>query len=324
MDRRRVLRWTARLPAAIAASKCLGASKYPARPLRLIVGFPPGGAGDTLARIIAQWLSGRVDQPVIVENIPGAGSMVATRAIVNAPADGHTLLLAGSSTIVSALLHERGQPALLENIIPVAGLTTSPFVIVVHSSAAERTVADLISYAKAHPGILKVGSYGVGTQSHLAASAFCRHAGIDVAFIPYRGGAPLINDLIGRHIDVAFDSVGNVLPQINAGILRALAVTSSRPLNHSLPTVPAAIEVVPDYEVVVWTALVMQKNTPLDIVERLNKECTAALDDPTIRARLVDLAFDPMPRSYDEIFAFWLEEVSNTRKLILDAGMKPD
>lgn len=324
MDRRRVLRWTAGLPAAIAASKCLGASQYPTRPLRLIVGFPPGGAGDTLARIIAQWLSGRVDQPVIVENIPGAGSMVATRTIVNAPADGHTLLLAGSSTIVSALLHERGQPALLENIIPVAGLTTSPFVIAVHSSAAERTVADLISYAKAHPGILKVGSYGTGTQSHLAASAFCKHAGIDVALIPYRGGAPLINDLIGRHIDVAFDGVSNVFPQINAGILRALAVTSARPLNHSLPTVPAAIEVVPNYEVVVWTALAMRKNTPLDIVERLNQECTAALDDPTIRARLADLALDPMPRNYDEILAFWFESASNTRKLILDAGIKPD
>lgn len=299
----------------------LWARTYPTRIVHLIVGFPPGGTGDSLARIVASALSDRLSQQVIVENRPGGGSSVATRTMLGLPADGHTLLLVGSSTVVNALLPKRTQPTLLEDLVPVAGLTASAFVIVVNSSAKQKTLVDLISYAKTYPGALRVGSYGAGTQSHLAAQLFCKHTGIDVTLVPYRGSALMINDLLGQHIKVAFDAVGSVLPHIKSGALRALAVTTAKRLNHILPEVPTAMEVVPGYEVIVWTGLAVRKGTPSDILDRLNHESTAALNDPTIIARLTDLAMDSMPSSRDEFVAFWSEDVKRTRKLIHDLGI---
>lgn len=289
--------------------------------MHLLIGFPPGGAGDALARIVAAQLSERLGQQVIVEYRAGAGTNVATRQMLSLPADGHTLLLIGSSTVVNALLHERDQPTLLQDIMPVSGFTVSPFVIVVNSSASQMTLADLVAYTKANPGKVRAGTYGVGTQSHIAAQSFCKHAGVDVILVPYRGSASMINDLLGQHIDIAFDSVGSALPHIKSGALRALAVTAGTRLNRALPEVPAATEVLPGYEVTTWTGLAVRQGTSLDIVKRLHNESVAALNHPIVRTRLTDLAFDTLVYSRDEFVAFWSEEVARTRKLIQDAGI---
>ena len=317
--RRSLLQWAAGLLPA-AGSTGARASTYPSRQMRLIVGFPPGGASDILARVMACRLSERMGQPVIVENMPGAGTGLATHAIFNFPPDGHTLLLVGSSTVASALFHERDQPTFLADLMPTASLTTSAFAIAVNSSNSRPTLAGLVADAKARPGALNMGTYGAGTQSHLAALSFCRAAGIEVTLVPYRGSAPLINDLLGQHIQVAVDAIGNVLPHIKSGALTALAVTTAKPFARFLPGVPVTADLLPGYEMTVWTGLAVRRGTPLDIVERLHHECTASLSEPTVRAKLADLAWDIMPSSRDDFVAFWSDAIRRTRKIIVENG----
>jgi tripartite-type tricarboxylate transporter receptor subunit TctC len=321
LPRREFLRWSGSALALMAASP-LRADTYPTRPLRWIVGFSAGGTADITARLFSVWLSSRLGQQVVVENKPGAGTNVATRAALDLPPDGYTLLLIGSSTVVNALLHERNQPTILQEIVPVAGITVSAFVIVVNSSARETTLAELIAFAKANPGKLRMGSYGIGTQSHLAAHLFNRSAGIDAVHVPYRGGAPLVSDLLGQHIQVAFDTVASSLPHIQSGALRALAVTTAERLDPALPDVPAAAEIVPGYEAVAWVGLGIRKGTPLEVVERLNHEVSAGLADPMIAARLADLSISPTRYGLDEFGAFWSAEVQRTLELIQKTGLK--
>lgn len=300
----------------------LGAQTYPTRTVHLIVGFPPGGAGDGLARLLAAEFSKQLGKPVIVENRPGAGSIVATRTMLNLPADGHAILLMGSSTVANGLLREGDYPTLLQSLVPVAGLTVSTFAIVVNSSAPQMTLADLISYARAHPTEINAGTYGVGTQSHLAAQLFCKYAGVDMTLVPYGGSAPLMNDLLARHIDVAFDGVGSALPHVKSGALRALAVTADKRLARLLPEVPAARELLPDYEIVTWTGLAVREGTAPDIVERLNRESNAVLTLPLVLSRMADLGLDAMPFGQEAFGAFWSTEVKRTRVLIREAGLQ--
>ncbi len=319
LRRRNFLQWTGGMAVLMTTPQFLRAQTYPTHPVRLILGFPPGGAADVVARIMATWLSHRFGQQVIVENKPGAGSNLATRAVLSTPPDGYTLLLIGSSTIVNALLQ---QPALLHDVVPAASLTVSAFVIAVHAASPAATLADLIAFAKRNPRKLRVGSYGVGTQSHLAFHLFANDAKIDVVHVPYRGGAPLMTGLLGQHIDVAFDTVANSLPHIKSGALRALAVTTPNRLNQALPEVPAATETVPGYDAVAWTGLGVRKGTPPEIVERLNREVNAGLADPAISARLAGLATDSMPYSVDKFGVFWSTEIRRTRTLIPHSGIK--
>lgn len=321
LHRRQVLAGAASALALPAAPWRAKAAEYPARPLRWIVGFPAGGAADIIVRIVAAQLSDQMGHQVVVENKPGAGTSLATSALLSAPPDGHTMLLLGSSTVVHALTQDHHQASILRNISPVAGLTTTAFVIAVHASAAHLTLADLIDDARANPGKLRMGSYGVGTQSQLAAQLFSEVAGIDVVHVPYRGGAPLMVDLLGRHIHVAVDTVASSLPYIREGALRALAVTAGTRLT-ALPDVPAAAETLPGYEMAVWTGIGVPRETPSEIVQRLNREVRTALADPKLASRLAELAIDPMPSSVDEFGAFWSAEAERTRRLIEKIGIK--
>lgn len=322
LRRREFFLWAGSMAALLTSPSVLRAQAYPTRSLHLLVGFPAGGAADLLARSMAAWLSNRLNQKVIVENKPGAGSSVATRAVLDLPPDGHTLLLIGSSTVVNGVLLEHKQPALLREITPVAGLTTSAFVVAVNAVSSHATLADLIAYAKENPGEIRVGSYGVGTQSQVAARLFSRYAGIEVTHVPYRGGALLVNDLLGQHIQVAFDTVGNSLTHIKSGSLRALAVTGRERLMGALSEVPAATEVLPGFEIVVWTGLGVRKGTPLAIVEQLNRECIAALGDPDIVAKLSNISVEPMPYSLDGLADFWSEEADQTRRLVREVNIE--
>lgn len=297
-------------------SRYLGAVDYPAGPVRLILGFPPGGGGDVIARIVAAQLSGRLGQQVVVEYRPGAGSGIALRQMLNSPADGRTLLLMGGSAVIYALLHELDEPKLLQEILPVAGLTVSPFVVVAHSLVPQTTLPDLIAYAASNPREIRVGTYGLGTQSHLAAQSFCKNAGVDVVLVPYRGSAPMMKDLLGRHIEVAFDSVASALPHVQSGALRALAVTGQERLNNVLPGVPAAAEVLADYEAVMWNGIAVRSGTQSDIVMRLHDECMRALNDPAVNVALENLALDTMKFSRAEFSAFWSNQVTRSRRYI--------
>lgn len=315
-NRRKVLQWTAGAAASLWQPSRPWAQTYPTRPLRWIIGFPAGGAADVVSRILATWLSDRLGQSVIVENRPGAGTNVATHALLQLPPDGHTLLLIGSSTVVNALLHEGLRSRLLRDIVPVAGLTASAFAILANSAVPLANLADLIAYAKATPGALRVGSYGIGTQSHLAAELLKLRTGIDVTHVPYRGGAPLISDLLGKHIDAGFDTVANALSHIRSGALRALAVTTSARLIDTLPEIPAVAETVPGYEATVWTGIGVRSGTPPEIVERLHRELNAGLTDPAIKARIEDLAITPTLYSPEKFAAFWAAETDRTLTLI--------
>jgi tripartite-type tricarboxylate transporter receptor subunit TctC len=225
-------------------------------------------------------------------------------------------LLIGSSTVVNGLLQESLRPRLLRDIVPVAGLTASAFVILMSAGAPQTNLADLIAYAKANPGKLRVGSYGIGTQSHLATELLKQKTGIDVTHVPFRGGAPLITNLIGKHIDVGFDTVGNALSHIRSGTLRALAVTTSTRLIDALPDIPTAAETVPGYEAIVWTGIAVRNGTPSDIVERLNSEFNVGLEAPNIRSRIENLAITPAAFSPKDFAAFWASEIETTLNLI--------
>jgi tripartite-type tricarboxylate transporter receptor subunit TctC len=321
LHRRALLRSAGGLAVLLATSLPSVASTYPSRSLRWIVGFAPGGAADIVARIVAASLSHRLGQQVLIENKPGAGTNLATRAVIDAPPDGHTLLLTGSSTIVNALLQERHHGAILQEIAPVANLTVSAFVVVVNSSVPEATLGELIAFAKANPGKLRMGSYGIGTQSHLAAQLFGQRAGIDTLHIPYRGGAPLLGDLLGGHIQVGFDTVSSSLPHIRSGALRALAVTSAARV-EALPDIPAAAETLPGYDVVAWMGVGVRKGTPIEIFQRLNYEIGDILADPEIGRRFSDLSLNSIPCSLAECDAFWSTDIRRALRLIQDTGLR--
>jgi tripartite-type tricarboxylate transporter receptor subunit TctC len=295
---------------------------YPARPVHIVVGFPPGGSVDIVARLIGQWLSRRLGQPVVIENRPGASGNIATEAAGHAEPDGYTLLLATASNAINATLYGNLNFSFIRDFAPVASISRNPLVMVVHPSVTANSLDDFVAYAKANPGKVNLASAGNGTPHHLAGELFKMMTGIDMVHVPYRGEAPALTDLIGGQVQVMFTPMGSALGYIQSDKLRALAVTSPTRMNL-LPNVPTVEESVPGYEASGWFGICAPKNTPAGIVERLNGEINAGLADSEIKTRLAELGvsvFSGLPTDFGKHIANDTEKWS---KVIRTAEIKP-
>lgn len=288
-SRRQFLRLAVGLAAPALLSGPARAEAYPSRPVRIMVGFAAGGPNDILARLVGQWLSDRIGQQFIVENRPGAGSNIATEAVVRAPSDGYTLLLVGSPNAINATLYEHLDFSFLRDIAPVAGLTRGALVMVIHPSVPAKTIPEFIAYANANPGKLSYGSGGVGGITHIAAELFKQEAGgLDLQHVPYRGVAPAITDLLGGQVQAVFVNLAPSIAYIGSGRLRALGITTAV-RSEALPEVPAIAEFVPGYEASSVFGLGAPRDTPTVIIDRLNRETNAALADAGFQMRLRSL-----------------------------------
>jgi tripartite-type tricarboxylate transporter receptor subunit TctC len=278
LPRRKFLHLAAGAAALPAVSRIARAQQtYPSRPVRIIVGFPPGGGGDFGARLIGQWLSERLAQPFIIENRPGAGSNIAADAVAHAPADGYTLLLVSSANASNATLYDKLNFNFLRDIHPIAGIFRVPIVLEVHPSVPAKTVPELIAHAKAAK--INMASAGIGSTSHLAGELFKLMTGVNLLHVPYRGSAPALTDLLGGQVQVLFDPISSSIEHIRAGKLRALAVTTST-RSTALPDIPTLADFAPGYEASLCQGIGTPRNTPVEIVDRLNKEINTALADP--------------------------------------------
>ena len=321
LGRRKFLHLAAGAAALPALSCAAKAQAYPARPVRIIVGFSPAGGADVFARLIAQWLSERLGQQFFVENRPGAASNIATEMVVRAPADGSTLLQVTVANASNASLYENLRFNFIRDITPVAGLMRGTFAMVVHPSFPAKTVPEFIAYAKANPGKINMASSGVGAGPHVAGELFKMMAGIEMAHVPYRGGGPAITALLGGEVQVFFSPVPEPIEQIKAGNLRALAVCSATRL-EALPDVPTVNEFIPGYEAGTFYGIGAPKNTPADIVDKLNKEINVALADPTIRARLAVLGTTVLAGSSADFGKLIADETEKWAKVVKFAGIK--
>ncbi len=297
---------------------------YPSRPVRIIVGFAAGGPNDILARLIGQWCSERLGQQFIVENRPGAGSNIATNAVVRAPPDGYTLLLVGSPNAINATLYEKLDFNFLRDIAPVAGLTRGALAMVVHPSVPANTIPEFIAYAKAHPGKLSYGSGGVGGITHIAAELFKQEAGgLDIQHVPYRGVAPAITDLLGGEVQIVFVNLAPSIGYIRSGKLRALGITTTA-RSEALSDVPAIGEFVPGYEASSVFGIGAPRDTPTEIIERLNKVANAALADSGFKMRLRNLDATELGGSAADFGKVMTAETEKWAKVISVANIRPD
>jgi tripartite-type tricarboxylate transporter receptor subunit TctC len=323
LPRRHFLHLAAGAAALPAVSRIAWAQTYPSRPVRIVVGWGSGSAADILARLIGQWLSERLGQPFVIENRGGAGGNLGTEAVVRAPSDGYTLLLCGSPDTINATLYEKLNFNFIRDIAPVASVARGPNVLVVHPSFPAKTIPEFITHAKANPAKISFASAGIGSVSHMAAELFKAMAGVDMVHVPYRSVAPALTDLIGGQVQAIFSTTPPSIEHIRAGKLRALAVTSTT-RSDVLPDLPTIGDFLPGYEATLLTGLGAPKNTPTEIVERLNKEISAALTDPGMKARLADLGNVPMtmtPASFGKLIA---DETEKWGKVIKSAGIKAD
>jgi tripartite-type tricarboxylate transporter receptor subunit TctC len=323
LPRRQFLHLTAGAAALPAVSRIAWAQGYPSRPVRIIVGFPAGGVGDILARLMGQWLSDRLGQPFIIENRPGAGSNIGTEVVVRAPADGHTLLLVTTPNAINVMLYDKLNFDFIRDIPPVAGIARGPNVMVVNPSVPAKTVPEFIAYAKANPNTLSMASGGNGSTQHVAGELFKMMTGVSMQHVPYRGGVAALADLISGRVHVMFDNLPTSIETIRAGKLRALAVTTAA-RSEALPAAPTVAEFVPGYEASAWWGIGAPKNTPADIVHKLNREINAALVDPKMQARLTDLGSIPLPGAPADFGKLIVEEVEKWAKVVKFSGAKPD
>jgi tripartite-type tricarboxylate transporter receptor subunit TctC len=321
LPRRAFLRLAASAAALPTVSRATSAQAYPARPVRIIVGFAAGGTGDLLVRLIGQWLSEQLGQPIIVDNRPGGGGTISAEAVVRAPPDGYTLLQVGTSHAVNATLYKLDFD-LLRDIAPVAGIARAHLVMLVHPSFPANTVPEFIAYAKAHPGTINMASAGSGSSPRLAGELFKLMTGVDLVHVPYRGGAPALSDLIAGQVQVMFSNLP-AAEYIRAGKLRALAVTTTA-RSDDLPDVPAVSEFVPGYEASAWYGLGAPRGTPADIIEKLNGETNAALADPRIKARLAEFGGTPLAGSPADFGTLIAAETEKWGKVVTFAGLTPD
>jgi tripartite-type tricarboxylate transporter receptor subunit TctC len=304
-------------------SRIARAQSYPAKPVRVVVGFAPGGGNDIAARLISHWLSQRLGQQFIVENRPGAGSNIATEAVVRAPPDGYTLLLVAVSNAANATLYDKLSFNFIRDIAPVAGVLRVPNLVEVHPSFPVQTLPEFIAYAKANPGKVNMGSGGSGGPVHMTGELFNMMAGLKMQHVPYRGEAPALNDLIGGQVQVVFGSVPASIEYVRAGKLRALAVTTST-RSQLLPDVPTVAESVPGYESSTWYGIGAPKDTPAEIIDRLNVEINAALGDPTLKTRVAGLGgtvIGGSPTDFSELIA---SDTEKWGKVVRFAGIKPE
>jgi tripartite-type tricarboxylate transporter receptor subunit TctC len=323
LGRRRLLTLGAAAVAAPIASRLATAQAYPTRPLRWIVGFAPGGSTDILARLIGPWLAERLGQPVVIENRPGAGSNIATEAVVNAPADGHTLLMISPAHAVNATLYAKLNYVFIRDIAPVAGINREANVMVVNPSFPAKTVPEFVAYAKANPGKVNMASSGNGTSVHVAGELFNMMSGIKMTHVPYRGAGPAITDLIGGQVQVMFAAMPSAIEHVRGGSLRALAVTTAA-RSPALPDVPRVAEFVPGYEASSWYGVGVPKATPADTIGTLNKAINAGLADPRLKARLGDLGGTLLagsPAAFGQLIA---DETEKWAKVVKFSGARPD
>jgi len=323
LPRRNFLHLAAGAAALPAVSRIAWAQAYPARPVRIIVGFAAGGGGDITARLIGQWLSERLGQQFIIENRPGAASNIATEAVVRAPADGYTLLLVGAFNAVNATLYDKLNFNFVRDITPVAGIVVYPNIMLVNPSVPAKTVPELIAYAKANPGKLTMASSGIGSPAHVAGELFKMMAGVDMVHVPYRSAGPALTDLLGGQAQIAFPSMPSSIEYVRAGKLRALAVaTATR--SDELPGIPTVSEFLPGYEASSWFGLGAPKATPAEIVDKLNNEINVGLVDPKMKARLADLGETPFPGSPADFGKFIAAETEKWAKVVKFAGIKAE
>jgi tripartite-type tricarboxylate transporter receptor subunit TctC len=321
--RRRFLHLAAGAAALPAAARIAWAQTYPSRPVRFMVGFGAGGAPDILARLMGQWLSDRLGQPFVVENRVGGSSGIATEAVVQAAPDGQTILLASLANVVNATLYDKLNYNFIRDIAPVGGISRDPNVMVVLPSFPAKTVPEFIAYAKANPGKINMASPGVGSTPHMAGELFKFMTGIDMAHVAYRGSPPAIADLLAGQVQVYFAPISASIEYIKAGKLRPLGVTTAKRAD-ALPDVPAVAEFVPGYEAVAFYGIGAPKNTPPEIVDKLNKEINAGLADATLKKRFADLGSVPFPGPPADFGKLIADETEKWAKVIKFANIKPE
>jgi tripartite-type tricarboxylate transporter receptor subunit TctC len=323
VSRRQFLHLAAGAAALPVVSRDARAQAYPTRPVRIIAPNAPGGANDHYVRLISQLLSERLAQPFVIENRPGGASNIGTEAAVRSTADGYTLVSVGPQAAINATLYDKLNFNFIRDIAPVAGLSLDASVVVVNPSVPAKTIPELIAYAKANPGKINMASAGIGSLAHVAGELFKMMTGVNMVHIPYRGGAPALTDLIGGQVQLMFPVMSATIEYIRAGRLRALGVTTAT-LSPALPEIPTVGDTVPGYEANTVYGIGAPRNTPAEIIDKLNKEINAALADPKIKARIAELggtALALSPRDYGKLIA---DETEKWGKVIRAGNIKPE
>ena len=323
LPRRQFLHLAAGAAALPVVSRVARAQTYPTRPVRWVVAAGAGSTADIVVRLMGQWLSERLGQPFVVEHRPGAGANIGTEAVVRAPPDGYTLLLVNPANAINATLYEKLNFTFVRDIVPVAGIIRGPFVMLVNPSFPAKTVPEFIAYAKAHPGTINFASGGIGFATHVAGELFKAMTGVDMVHVPYRGQAPAMTDLLAGQVQVMFDPVVSSIAHIRAGKLWPLAVTTST-RSEALPDIPTVGEFLPGYEASIWMGIGVPKSTPVEIVDKLNKEINAGLADPKMKARLAGfggMVLAGSPADFGKLIA---AETEKWAKVVKFSGAKPD
>jgi tripartite-type tricarboxylate transporter receptor subunit TctC len=299
------------------------AQTYPSRPVRIVVGFPPGGPTDIAARLIGQSLSERLGQQFVIENRPGAGSNIGTEAVVRAPPDGYTLFLAYSANAINATLYDKLNFSFIRDIAPVAAINREPLVMLVNPSFPAKTVPEFIAYAKANPGKINFASGGNGTPPHVSGELFKMMTGVNLVHVPYRGGGPALTDLLGGQVQSMFVAISASIEYARAGNLRPLAVTTAS-RSDALPDIPTVGDFIPGYEASTWCGIGAPKGTPAEVIDKLNKEINAGLVDPKVKARLANMGSTALPGSPADFGKLIAEETEKWAKVVKLSGAKPD
>jgi tripartite-type tricarboxylate transporter receptor subunit TctC len=323
LRRRKFLKLAGIAVAIPALPRLASAEDYPARPVRIVAGFAAGGGVDITARLIGQWLGGRLGQSFIAENRPGAGGNIGTETVIHASPDGYTLLLSTLPNAVNATLYDKLGFDFMRDTAPVAGIIRVPMVILLNPTVPARTVPELIAYAKASPGKVNMASAGYGSAPHMAGELFNMMAGVNMVHVPYRGQGPAVTDLLGGQVQVLFATTPGITDYIATEKLRALAVTTASHV-EALPNLPLVADFVRGYEASQWYGMSAPKNTPAAIVDKLNREINAAIADPTMKARLAAIGGEPLPGSPAEFGKLIAEETEKWSKVVRAAGLKPE
>jgi tripartite-type tricarboxylate transporter receptor subunit TctC len=323
VQRRQFLKFAGVAIAAPAVSRAARAQAYPAKPVRLIQGYAPGGSADITCRLIGQWLSDRTGQQFVIESRPGAGSNIGTEAVVRAPTDGYTILLVAPANAINATLYQKLPYDFMRDIAPVAALIRFPNIMEVTPSLPVKTVPEFIAYAKANPGLINMASSGNGSTIHMSGELFKMMTGVTMVHVPYRGAGPALTDMIGGQVQVMFDNAPSSIEHVRSGRLRALAVTTAK-RSEVLPDLPTVGDFVPGYESSAWYGIGVPRGTAPDIVETLNREINAGLADPKLKARFAELGAATIPGSPEDFGRLIADETGKWGKVVKFAGVRAD